>query len=117
MSSSFGEIIQAQIDQAGEEFLKKNRPKKEIREMLDLAYRTERLNLFIVEIRPVWKNPSETMETPVAKAAFVKSKGIWKVYWMRGNLKWYTYPQKPQVKTVKEFFNLVEKDELHCFFG
>lgn len=117
MLSPFGDIIQKQIDQAGEEFLKKNRPDREIRAMLDLAYRTEGLNLFIVEIRPVWNNPSEKMETPVAKATFVKSKGIWKVYWMRGNLKWYTYPQKPQVNSVNEFFNLVEKDELHCFFG
>ena len=117
MSSPFGDIIQNQIDQAGEAFLKKNRPEEQVREEVDIAYHTEGLNLFIVEIRPAWNNPSEKMETPVAKATFVKSKGIWKVYWMRADLKWYAYPAKPQVKAVKEFFNLVDKDELHCFFG
>jgi len=117
MHPPFGEIIQTQIDQAGEAFLKKNRPEPEIREELDIAYRTEGLNLFIVEIRPVWNNPSEKMEQPVAKATFVKSKGIWKVFWMRADLKWHAYPDQPQVKTVEEFFELVDKDELHCFFG
>ena len=117
MSSPFGDIIQAQIDQAGETFLKKNRPEPEIRDELDIAYRTEGLSLFIFEIRPAWNNPSEKMESPAAKATFVKTKGIWKVYWMRSDLKWHAYPEKPQVQTVKEFFDLVDEDRKGCFFG
>jgi hypothetical protein len=117
MPSTFGDIIQHQIDQAGEAFLKKRRPPEAIRDKLDIAYRAEGLDLFIVEIRPVWNSPSEIMEQPVAKATFVKSKGIWKVYWMRADLKWHAYPEQPQVANAKEFFDLVEEDKLHCFFG
>lgn len=117
MPSPFGDIIQHQIDQAGEAFLKKRRPPGEIRDQLDIACRTENLDLYIVEIRPAWNNPAEMMEQPVAKATFVKSKGIWKVFWMRADLKWHAYPEKPQVKTVKEFFDLVDEDRMHCFFG
>lgn len=117
MPTPFGDIIQNQIDQAGEAFLKKRRPQAEIRDKLDIAYRTNGSNLFIVEIRPVWNNPSEMMEQPVAKATFVKSIGIWKVFWMRADLKWHDHPEKPQVENVKEFFDLVETDSLHCFFG
>jgi len=117
MASPFGDIIQHQIDQAGENFLKKRRPAEEIRDKLDIAYRTEGLSLFIVEIRPVWNSPSEMMEQPVAKATFVKSKGIWKVFWMRADLKWHAYPEKPRVKTIREFFELVDADLHGCFFG
>ncbi|MGB6035906.1 MAG: DUF3024 domain-containing protein [Cryomorphaceae bacterium] len=117
MPSPFGDIIQHQIDQAGEAFLKKRRPPVEIRGKLDIACRTENLDLYIVEIRPAWNNPAEMMEQPVAKATFVKSKGIWKVFWIRGNLKWYPYPEQPQVKMVVEFFDLVDEDKMGCFFG
>lgn len=59
---SFGDIIQSQIDQAGEAFLKKNRPEPEIREKLDIAYRKEGLILFSFVIRPPCNNPWEDME-------------------------------------------------------
>jgi len=117
MPTPFGDIIQHQIDQAGEAFLKKNRPAEEIRKEVDIAFQTEGLSLFIVEIRPDWNNPSEMMEQPVAKATFVKSKGIWKVFWMRADLKWHAYPEQPQVKTVKDFFELVNTDVHGCCFG
>ena len=116
MPSQFGDIIQHEIDRAGEAFLKKNRPAKEIRNELDLAWRTEGLNLYVFELRPAFGS-GQIMETPVAKATFVKSQGVWKVFWMRSDLKWHAYSPNPKVKTVTEFFGLVEADAHACFFG
>lgn len=31
------------------------------------------------------------MESPVAKATYVKTQNIWKVYWMRADLRWHAY--------------------------
>lgn len=100
-----------------ENFLSRNRPEKEIREQLDLGYRLDGQSIFIFEIRPRWLKPSEKMESPVAKATFVKSKNYWKVFWHRSNLKWYPYPPQPTVGTVSQFCKLVEEDKHHCFFG
>lgn len=106
-----------EIIKAGEAFLAKRRPNVEIRDQLDLAYRIEGQSVFIYEIRPVWNMPSEIMESDVAKTTFVKTKNHWKVFWMRADLKWHSYPPNPSVNSIKHFFDLVEKDKHACFFG
>jgi len=117
MPSPFGDILQHEIETAGAAFLKKRRPPEEIRDQLDLAYRTDGLSVYVVELRPSYSPPHKIEEQPVAKTTFVKSKGVWKVYWMRGDLKWHAYPEMPEVKSIGEFFELVDADEFHCFFG
>jgi hypothetical protein len=117
MASNLGDILEFEVKTAGDEFLKNNRPSEEIRDRLDLSYRIEGLSVVVFEIRPSFRNPAERHEEYVAKTTFVKSAGIWKVFWMRADLKWHAYPEKPKVKTIKAFFDLVEEDALHCFFG
>jgi hypothetical protein len=67
--------------------VEKNRPPPQIRPELDLGYGLSGQSIEIFEIRPVWKNPEEMMEHPLAKATFVKTRAVWKVYWMRADLK------------------------------
>ncbi len=57
------------------------------------------------------------MEHPVAKATYVKTQGIWKVYWQRADLKWHGYEPDPEVETLQEFLAIVDRDEYACFFG
>ena len=52
---------------------------------------------------------------PIAKATFVKSKKIWKVFWQRADLKWHSYPPVPKVNFIEEFVELVEQDQNNCF--
>jgi len=106
-----------EVSAAGEAFLEKNKPSIEIIDKLDFAYRIENQSVFVLEIRPRWDKPSEIMETPMAKTTFVQTQNHWKVYWMRADLKWHLYSPKPNVKTIKAFFKLVDEDELACFFG
>lgn len=70
------------MEKAAEWFLAARRPPPEIRSKLGIGWRLEDQSLFIFEIRPVWNNPSEYKEYPFAKASFVKSQGIWKIYWL-----------------------------------
>ena len=51
-----------------------------------------------------------------AKATFVKTAGIWKVYWMRGNLKWHPY-DPATAPSLEAFLKLVHEDKHNCFFG
>ncbi len=95
----------------------KNRPHAHIRKELDLGYRLKGHSVEIFEVRPRWDNPKEIMESPVAKATYVKTQGNWKIYWQRADLKWHSYQPYPEAKTIEEFLEVVEADSNACFFG
>jgi hypothetical protein len=57
------------------------------------------------------------MEHPVAKTTYVRSRGVWRVFWMRRDLKWHRYEPAPEVKTIEAFCALVSEDAYACFFG
>lgn len=69
------------------------------------------------EVQPVWRGaPGEKMEHPVAKATYVKSQAIWKIYWQRADLKWHRYEPDAEVGSLETFLAVVEKDEFGCFY-
>jgi hypothetical protein len=100
-----------------EDFLEMNRPPEHIRKDLDLGYRIDMDNqqVIIFEIRPAYKNPSEIRELDFAKATFVKSRDLWRIYWKRAS-GWYPYTPE-EMKTLKDFVKEVEEDPLGCFKG
>jgi len=112
------DVLQSlEIIEVMENFITRIRPPEAIREKLDIAYRIEGQSIIIYEIRPHFQLPEKIIKSGVAKTTFVKAKNHWKVFWQRADLKWHSYEPKPAVKTIKEFTELVEKDEYHCFFG
>ena len=97
-------------------FLEKRRPPPPMRSKLDFGFRFYDQSVELIEIRPrTSKQPGKT-EHSFAKATFVKSLGVWKVFWMRGNLKWHPY-DPPQAKSLNDFLKLVDEDSHLCFFG
>ncbi len=100
-----------------ENYIEKVRPPENIRKQLDLSYRIEGQSVILTEIRPIWNNPIESYEHGYAKATFVKRKTVWKLFWLRANLNWYAYEPMPEVSTVEEFLEIVDKDDYHCFKG
>ena len=85
-----------------------------IRVKLDFGFRFQRQSVELLEIRPKFNKPGKT-EHAFAKATFIRSQGVWMVYWMRGNLKWHPYvPAK--VRSLSAFLKLVGEDKHHCFF-
>lgn len=107
----------AEIIEALENFMEKRRPPKDMRNKVDLAYRIEDQSVIIYSIRPHWQNKSEKMEEPIAKTTWVHTQQVWKVFWMRADLKWHGYDPQPQVSTIEQFLELVNKDAHHCFWG
>ncbi|MEX0962896.1 MAG: DUF3024 domain-containing protein [Pseudohongiellaceae bacterium] len=100
-----------------EAFMKVQRPPAHIRNELDLGYRIKDQSIEIFEIGPNWPDPAQKMETPVAKATFVKTQGCWKIFWQQADLKWHGYEPAPTVKALVEFLNIVAEDKHACFFG
>jgi hypothetical protein len=54
-------------------------------------------------IRPLWRQPDRIIEDAVAKATYVKTQRVWKVYWQRADLKWHRYDPDPEVDSLDEF--------------
>jgi hypothetical protein len=98
-------------------FIEKRRPPSHIRQKLDLGFRVAGQSVEIFEIRPQWNKPEVRREHPIAKATFVKSQSVWRVYWKRRDLKWHRYEPVPTVATLEEFVILVNEDEHSCFWG
>ncbi|MEP7142984.1 MAG: DUF3024 domain-containing protein [Ferruginibacter sp.] len=100
-----------------ENFIERIRPPENIRHQLDLAYKIENQSVVIYELRPVWNKPKEIQECNIAKATFLKSKNLWKIFWLRADLKWHPYKPNPTVSTLAEFVKLLESDKFGCFWG
>ena len=101
-----------------ENFVGRMRPAdEEVRKKLDFGYDIEDQSIILFEIRPDWRNPEIIRHHPYAKATYIKKSGTWKIYWLRGNLKWYSYRPQPTVNSLKQFLEIVQQDNHHCFFG
>lgn len=100
-----------------ENYLNFVRPRLEIRHQLDIGYELQDQSVILNEIRPSFKDPDTIKSYPYAKATFVKEKNIWKIYWMRADLKWHAYPPKTSVKQLRAFLEIVHEDKHHCFKG
>ena len=106
-------LFEAQIRQ----FVEKKRPPEELRDQVDLGYSFINHVLIIFEIRSRWNNPLEKFDSPIAKARYITSQNIWKLYWMRASGKWEPYEPKPEVRTVGRLLNIIDEDKFHCFWG
>lgn len=114
---ALSDLQREHIEQAVSGFMNRQRPPEHIRPQLDFGYRIEGQSLELFEIRPRWDDPSKMMEEAIAKATYVSSRNIWKIYWQRADLKWHRYDPQPEVNSVEDFLAVVEEDEYACFFG
>jgi len=100
-----------------EGYLARTRPPVHIRNELDIGYRIENQSVELFEIRPAFKDPSKKIEHAIVKATYVKRGSIWKVYWMRADLKWHRYEPVPEVADLEELLSIIEDDQHGCFYG
>jgi hypothetical protein len=98
-------------------YVEKRRPPEELRHRVDIGFGIANQSIVIYEIRPPWSTPGEMIEFPVAKTTFVRKRNRWKIYWMRRDLKWHSYPAEPEVKSPERFFEVIEEDSFCCFWG
>lgn len=114
---AFNDIERKRIEIAMEGFLAKRRPPPHIRPDLDIGYRLSDQSVEILEIRPQWNDKSIIREHPFAKATYVKTQKMWKVFWQRADMKWHGYKPALTVPSIENFLAIVAADEYGCFFG
>lgn len=114
---AFSEFETKKLERSASDFLEARRPPVHIRSKVDLDVRVSGQSVQIVEVRPHFREPSTSIESPVAKATYVKKSQRWKIYWMRSDLKWHSYTPEPELRSIEDFFAAVNADENGCFFG
>ena len=87
------------------------------RNQLKNGFRIEGQNIFLYESRPRWDDPSEWVDRDFAKITFVKSRGIWKLYWMRASGKWMLYEPNKESRDLSHLISTIDEDRHGCFFG
>ena len=116
MDENSGQIISIH-ERLIQKFVESIRPPEDIRDRLDIGYTFTDQVLIIFEIRPNWRDENDSIQSPVAKSRFVKSKGIWKIYWRRASGKWELYDPHPEEKDLTQVLNIIKEDTFHCFWG
>lgn len=115
---AWSEFEHRRIEKRVGQFVERRRPPPNLRDQVDFAFRLEKQSVVLFEVRPSWRgSPGESIEQSVAKATYVKARDVWRVYWMRADLKWHGYEPCPEVGNVEAFLRLVDDDVHHCFFG
>ncbi|MFH1965513.1 MAG: DUF3024 domain-containing protein [Acidobacteriota bacterium] len=92
------------------------RSRPESCDQLRIEYSVSRHDVEIFEVRPRWDNPDEEMQTPVAKARFVRTANEWLLYRMRHDRKWHLYELFPSSRDLKDIVDEIDRDEICCFF-
>ncbi len=96
-------------------FVEDIRPPAAIRAQLDIAFRMEGQAVELFERRRTMRG--HPIESPIARFVYVKSRSVWKLYWMRSDLKWHRYPPLPEAPRLELLLAEVEEDPNACFFG
>ena len=114
---AFHDLERKKIENSLNAFIERIRPAPHIRPELDFGFNISGKSVELVEIRPQWDNKSVIRRHPFAKATFVKTQGVWKIYWLRQTLKWHSYEPVPTVESIDQFLAIVKADKHACFFG
>jgi hypothetical protein len=57
------------------------------------------------------------VEHPFVKARWVGTRNVWRLYWMRRDLKWHSYSPLPESPSIGTLLAEVDRDSHGCFFG
>jgi hypothetical protein len=57
------------------------------------------------------------VEHPIAKAKWVDSRKVWRLFWMRADLKWHSYMPFPETSAIAAVLSEVVRDPYRCFLA
>jgi hypothetical protein len=93
------------------------RPPLHLRSQVREGQRFARHTIEFFYVRPAFERRGQFIEEPIAKVQLVRTRRVWRLYWMRGNCKWYAYPFRPETKSLAAALRLINEDASSCFFG
>ena len=73
----------------------------------------------IVECRPPWREDfgPEWTRFPIARLRYVKTTGLWSLFWRDRHCKFHTYDRVPASANVEQLLAEVDRDPTAIFWG
>ena len=87
----------------------------EVRVEVDVAAR----HLTIVECRPPWRADvgAEWTRFPIARLRYVKTSGVWSLFWRDRNLRFHAYDLAAPTASIEELLAELDRDPTAIFWG
>lgn len=113
---AFSELDRKRVDKlVGGLCRRRTRP--ELADQLRLSCEIEGESVVLFEERPEGREPAKRMRSPVAKLRFVRTTGLWTLYWRRADLKWHAYQPAAPSTDLAALVDVIDRDEYGAFFG
>ena len=113
---SFSEMELKRIEQVVGELCQRRSP-AHLRDKLRLSYSVKNHDVLVQEARPDWHNPSEWIESDIAKLRYVRVSDEWRLYWKRSSGNWWLYEPHSASKSLSSMVKEIDIDSDGCFFG
>lgn len=97
-------------------FIEKRRPPAHVRSQVDIRADINGSEVVILHLRPHFEDAKRILELPFAKTKWVDSRQVWRLFWMKSDLKWHPYDPLPEAKTIEAVLAEVDRDPHGCFF-
>ena len=98
-------------------FWSRRRPPLHLRDRIREGQRFTAHAIELFHVRPACKRPGEFQESSIRKVQYVRSQGVWRIFWMRSDCKWHGYEPCPEVKSLDHALRVMDEDAHCCFFG
>ena len=92
------------------EFLSKRRPPPEVRDKLDYRADINGQEVHIISVRPAYGDPARKSELPIARVRWFGTQKVWRLYWMRADMKWHSYEPLPESSSIATLLEEVDRD-------
>jgi hypothetical protein len=109
--------IAAYTQEVEKHFWSERRPPLHLRNQIREGLRIEGQSIDLFFIRPAFNRPDEFVEEAIARITYIRTRELWRIFWMRADGKWHRYPPCPETGSLKKALQIVRKDDHHCFFG
>jgi hypothetical protein len=98
-------------------FISKRRPPPELRDKVDIRAHIKKSEVTLVSVHPAYDDETRKVQHPFAKARWVGTQKVWRLYWMRADLRWHAYQPLPEARRLESLLAEVDRDPHCCFFG
>jgi len=111
----WNELDRRRAEKQVADFVDSRRPPVAMREQLDIGYRLDGQRVELFEFRRSVRG--HRVEEDFARLVYVKSRAVWKLYWMSSGLRWRVYAPLPEADRLEELLHEIDEDPHACFFG
>lgn len=99
------------------EFWRHRRPPLHLRDRIREGQRIEGQDIELFFVRPIAPGSVPVIEDSIARIRYVRSRKIWRLFWMRADGRWHAYPPCRETRSLRKALQVILEDENCCFFG